>query len=154
MKQGWKLIQLIFGGLCLAAIWGVNQSYAQPAQLKIIANPSVKTQSLDKDQARRIFTMYQTNWSNAEPIVVYVLASQNQVHQLFSREVLGLFPYQLDRIWNKLVFSGLGEAPIKVNTEQEMLEKISQQPGAIGYVMSAQLPSDVQVISLAEEQEL
>ncbi|KXI30518.1 hypothetical protein AX660_07130 [Paraglaciecola hydrolytica] len=95
--------------------------------------------------------MYQTNWADSQPIVVYVLGSQNTTHQFFSREVLGLFPYQLERIWNKLVYSGLGEAPIKVKTEQEMLEKIRQQPGSIGYVMSENVSTDINIIHLAME---
>jgi ABC-type phosphate transport system substrate-binding protein len=111
--------------LCSALLW-VNTSLAevqsQPSHIQLISHPSVNTATLDKDQVRRIFTMYQTNWSDSQPIVVYVLSQKNSTHQLFSRQILGLFPYQLERIWNKLVYSGLGEGPIKVNNEQEMLE--------------------------------
>ena len=124
---------------------------SQQNHIQIITHPSVNAAALDKDQVRRIFTMYQTNWSDSQPIVVYVLAQKNTAHQLFSREVLGLFPYQLERIWNKLVYSGLGEAPIKVNSEQEMLEKIQQQPGSIGYIMSLNAPADVNIINLLKE---
>jgi hypothetical protein len=53
--------------------------------------------------------MRQTTWSNGQAITVNVLPNQHQTHQAFSTKVLGMFPYQLDRIWNKLVFSGLGE---------------------------------------------
>ena len=47
-----------------------------------------------------------------------------------------MFPYQLDRIWNKLTYSGLGVAPIIVNTPKELLDAIIKTPGAIGYVES------------------
>lgn len=145
------LPKLIAGFLLLLIFCRITEVCSQPNQVKLITHSSVNTASLDKDQVRRIFTMYQTNWSDSQPIVVYVLASNNTTHQFFSREILGLFPYQLDRIWNKLIYSGLGEAPTKVYSEQEMLEKIEQQPGSIGYVMSVAVPDDVNIVQLTEE---
>jgi len=44
-----------------------------------------------------------------------------------------MFPYQLDRIWNKLTYSGLGVAPIMVNTANELIAAVKNTPGAIGY---------------------
>lgn len=135
----------------LLIFFSITEVCSQPSQVQLITHSSVVIASMDKDQVRRIFTMYQTNWSDSQPIVVFVLASHNSTHQFFSREILGLFPYQLDRIWNKLIYSGLGEGPTKVYSEEEMLQKIEQQPGSIGYVMSVAIPSDINIVTLAEE---
>lgn len=137
--------------VCMLLNITMVKGYSQEWQVKIIANPSVSLTHIDSDQIRRIFTMYQTNWSNAQPIVVFVLPNSHPTHQLFSREILGLFPYQLDRIWNKLVYSGLGEGPIRLTNEAEMIKKIQQQPGAIGYLLTAEVPSGVNLIKLTEE---
>lgn len=102
-------------------------------------------------QLRKIFSMRQTAWSNGQKITVYVLVNQHQTHQDFSIKVLGMFPYLLDRIWNKLVYSGLGEAPIKVQSEQEMLERVSQTPGAIGYGMRLVNSDKISVIKVLKE---
>ncbi|MFT2089390.1 hypothetical protein [Paraglaciecola sp. 2405UD69-4] len=104
--------------------------------MQVIVNPSVATHNITQAQARRIFSMRQASWPDDAIITVYVMEDTHKTHITFSTQVLGLFPYQLDRIWNKLVYSGLGEEPIKVSTEQEMLEKISSTPGAIGYFMN------------------
>lgn len=144
-------LRVLMCSLLLLVSSRAAEVHSQPSRIQLITHPSVNISSLDQDQIRRIFTMYQTNWSDAQPIVVYVLGQQNTTHQFFSREVLGLFPYQLERIWNKLVYSGLGEGPIKVNNEQEMLDKIKHQPGSIGYVMSLDVPTDVNIINLLEE---
>ena len=95
--------------------------------------------------------MRQTAWSNNQAITVYVLSNQHQTHQAFSTKILGMFPYQLDRIWNKLVYSGLGEEPIKVQSEKEMLERVSQKPGAIGYVMQQVSGDNINVITVLKE---
>jgi hypothetical protein len=45
-----------------------------------------------------------------------------------------MYPYQLDRIWNKLTYSGLGVAPITVISAAELIDAVKRTPGAIGYV--------------------
>ena len=124
---------------------------SQAPVVQVVVNPSVETQDISVEQIRRIFSMRQTVWSNGQAITVYVLSNQHQTHQSFSTKVLGMFPYQLDRIWNKLVYSGLGEEPIKVQSEQEMLERVSQKPGAIGYVMQQVGGFNINVINVLKE---
>lgn len=124
---------------------------SQAPVVRVIANASVSSQQVNVDQIRRIFSMRQTVWPNNQQITVFVLTNPHNTHQIFSTKVLGMFPYQLDRIWNKLVYSGLGEEPIKVRTEQEMLERISQQPGAIGYVMGTVDIDNVKIIDVLKE---
>ena len=77
--------------------------------------------------------MRQLRWPNGVAITVFVLPSQHPLHQRFSKEKLGIFPYQLDSIWQKLSFSGLGATPIVVQTPQDLLQAVSMTPGAIGY---------------------
>ncbi|MBU3006267.1 substrate-binding domain-containing protein [Paraglaciecola arctica] len=124
---------------------------SQVPEVKVVVNPSVDSKDLSVEQIRRIFSMRQTTWSNDQTITVYVLANQHQTHQVFSTKVLGMFPYQLDRIWNKLVYSGLGEEPIKLQSEEEMLERVSQEPGAIGYVMQPINLDKINVIKVLEK---
>lgn len=137
--------------LLLVLNYAIPNVYGRESRVQVIANPSVDVTTLDKDQVRRIFSMYQTNWPNSQPIAVFVLANQNSTHQLFSREILGVFPYQLERLWHKLVYSGLGDGPFRVNSEQEMLEKIKQQPGSIGYLQTIDTPTGVTIITLTGE---
>ena len=92
--------------------------------------------------------MRQLHWQNGTPIVVYVLASNNPLHQQFCKQQLRLFPYQLDRIWNKLTFSGYGVAPIEVATQQELIKAVKLTKGAIGYVDNLSEVKDVNVIKI------
>lgn len=125
---------------------------SQTAQVKIIAHIGVPLDALSAGQLRRIFSMRQTSWPDQQRIVVYVLNNEHGIHPSFSKHILGMFPYQLERIWNKLVYSGLGNKPIKVNNEQEMVEKIRQQPGAIGYVTYSVVDKGVKFIAVEEEE--
>lgn len=134
--------------LCLSLNGAVR---SQVPQVKVIVNPSVDDQTISVAQIRRIFSMRQTAWSNSQAITVYVLDNQHKTHQLFSTKVLGMFPYQLERIWDKLVYSGLGDEPIKVENEQEMIERVSQKPGSIGYIVQPVDIDSISIIKVLEE---
>ena len=118
--------------------------------INIISNATADTPSLSVSQLRRIYSMRQVYWKNGTPIVVYVLASKSPLHQQFCKEQLRLFPYQLDRIWNKLTFSGYGVAPIEVTSESELIKAVQSTKGAIGYVENLSEAKDVNVIEVTD----
>ena len=115
---------------------------------KVIANKAVAP--ITQSQLRRIFSMRQLQWTNGQKIVVFVLPSSHPLHQNFSKNELGIFSYKLDRIWNKLIFSGLGTAPIVVDTPQVLLEAVINTAGAIGYVDDSTIVKDAYVIKIKE----
>ncbi|KKN04326.1 hypothetical protein LCGC14_1098510, partial [marine sediment metagenome] len=60
----------------------------------------------------------------------------NPIHITFCKTLLGMFPYQLRKIWDRQIFSGTGVGPIQLNTEKEMIQAIADNKGAIGYISS------------------
>ena len=105
----------------------------------MVTHPKVSDLSLTTLQLRRIFTMRQLRWSDDTPISIFVLPSQHHIHHRFSKEHLKIFPYQLNRIWHKLTYSGLGVAPTVVQSEQELVDAIIKTPGSIGYIQDTGL---------------
>jgi len=101
--------------------------------VEIITHSGVTQQALTTSQLRRIYTMRQVHWADDKTITVFVLPSQHSLHKHFSKERLQIFPYQLNRIWHKLTYSGLGVAPIIVNSPEALIQAVSKTPGAIGY---------------------
>jgi hypothetical protein len=114
---------------------------------EMIAHRDAGVASLTRNEARLFFTMRLKNWPNGTLVKVFVLPDNNPLHNRFSNEVLGLYPYQLRRVWDRQIFSGTGQAPTTVSSEQEMLERIATTPGAIGY---ADGPIDDSSIRLLE----
>lgn len=101
--------------------------------VEVITNNSVTQNSLTTSQLRRIFTMRQTYWADNNAITIFVLPSQHDLHKTFSKERLEIYPYQLERIWNKLTYSGLGVAPTVVKTPEALIQAVLTTPGSIGY---------------------
>jgi len=111
----------------------------QAVAIEVVTHHQVTDLSLTKSQLRRIYTMRQLYWSDNSTISVFVLPNQHELHQRFSKERLQIFPYQLNRIWHKLTYSGLGVAPTVVGSEQELIQAVINTPGAIGYIDDATL---------------
>jgi hypothetical protein len=98
--------------------------------------------------ARAVFTMRLRRWPDNTPVRVFVLPDRHPVHREFAKTVLGVFPHQLRRAWDRLVFSGTGQAPTQVEDEAEMLEWVAHTPGAVGYVSDPTVASEVRNLSL------
>jgi hypothetical protein len=118
------------------------------AAVEMIAHADVKAQSLNINTARSLFGMRQAVWPDGTPVRVFVMPEHYSVHAAFCRDILNIYPYQLHQSWNRLVYSGTGQAPIEVASEQEMVEKVSKTPGAIGYVNKVISNDPVHAISL------
>ncbi len=125
-------------------LWVPGQSQA----LQVIANPSTPVADLSVRELRAIYTMRLERWHDGTNIQVFVLPQKNSLHQQFCKSVLQALPHQLQAVWYRLVYSGMGRAPTEVRDEQEMLERIRTTPGAIGYVGRVLNVSDVQVLTI------
>lgn len=88
------------------------------------------------------------NWPDNTPVTVFVLANDAPIHTTFCKEVLNMFPHQLQRAWDRLVYSGTGQAPIIVNSLEEMAEKIGNTPGAVGYMDRAFIDGRVRALNI------
>ena len=100
---------------------------------EVITNPGVPDQKLSQTALRAIFSMRLRTWPDGSLIRVFVFSDDFPLHVQFSKKVLNIFPYQLRRTWDRLVFSGTGQAPIEVKSLQEMYDRVASTAGAIGY---------------------
>jgi ABC-type phosphate transport system substrate-binding protein len=122
--------------LVIAAMGGVSMRCAADplSVVEVIVNPGVQHESLSVGRLRVIFSMRVTRWADSQPIHVFVLPGDHPLHQRFVKNVLKLFPHQLQSAWDRMVYSGTGVAPTIVASVEEMRAKIASTPGAIGYI--------------------
>jgi hypothetical protein len=118
------------------------------AAQELIVNQAPLNAWISQNEARLYFTMRRPLWDNNQPVKVFVLPDDHPLHRQFVKSVLGLFPYQLRQVWDRQLFSGTGQAPITVATEQEMLERVASTPGGIGYAASGAAYSQVRTLEV------
>lgn len=115
---------------------------------QIVTHSEVKEKSLSVNVLRAIFSMRMRTWSSGNLIKVFVLPDNNDLHHDFSKEKLNVFPYHLRLAWDRLVFSGTGQAPVTVYSHDEMLAKVANTPGAIGYLKTTYISDDIHVLQI------
>lgn len=118
------------------------------ASLKVIANASVEDNQLKLKDLRSIYTMKKKQWSNGDRVVVFVLSDGHPAHREFCRDLLQVFPRQLESIWYRLVYSGTGERPVSVSSEEEMKMLVAKTPGSIGYILSEELHEETKILTV------
>ncbi len=114
----------------------------------VVAHPGVSQQSLSRNALRSIFGMRLLTWPDGTVIKVFVLPDDAPLHKAFSMETLNVFPHQLRSAWDRMVFSGTGQAPIEVASEEEMLARVAGTPGAIGYLTRTKINDTVHVLQI------
>jgi ABC-type phosphate transport system substrate-binding protein len=117
-------------GAALAVLSGVGPVSA----VEIIVNPGVTMSEVSRPLARLIFGAKVTRWEDGSAIRVFVLPDESPLHQEMSKGILNMYPYQLRMAWDRIIYTGIGLAPIQVANESEMRKQVAAVPGAIGYV--------------------
>ncbi len=136
------LMALLFGMLSATGIARAHEHY------EVVTNASVTTRSLSSNSLRAIFGMRQQIWQDGTAIKVFVLADDVPLHNSFCKEKLGAFPYQMRQAWDRLVFSGTGQAPTKVSSSEEMFDRVASTPGAIGYLEKTKISERINVLQV------
>lgn len=106
-----------------------------PGVAEVIVHPDVRFETVSRQYLVSVFTMRTRVWPDGQPVRVFILPNSTPQHRQFAKQTLGLFPYQLTRIWDRQTFSGASQLPHTVKTAAEMIERVRITPGAVGYIM-------------------
>lgn len=124
-------------------------SLTSPAgAVDLVVNRNTSVENLPLNMVRAIFSMRLTSWPDGMPIHVFVLGDKTPLHADFSKQILGVFPHQLRRAWNRQIYAGIGQAPDRLENEQEMRKKVAETPGAIGYISEEMLNEQIRKIAV------
>lgn len=131
--------------LTLIVVLAAAGVQGEPA-IAVITHPDNPVGDIDDIQLRALFGMRLRQWPDGRPAVVFVLPDRDPVHREFCKNRLHEYPYQLRRHWDRLVYSGTGQAPLQVPDLASMLERVASTPGAIGYAPAARVDERVRTL--------
>ncbi len=103
----------------------------------IVVHPSNPTERLTTEQISELFLRKRSVWPSGVHARPIDLAVGSPVRDLFSLEVHGRPSANVKSLWTQLVFAGELSPPLEVESEREVIERVSSAPGAIGYVSAA-----------------
>jgi len=114
---------------------------------KVIANPSVKADSVSADELKSVFLEESSSLkdgSHVEP----VLAKGGSAHDAFLQDYLGKSDAALQTYYRSLVFTGKGSMPKTVSSDAEVVAYVAKTKGAIGYVSSGTSAEGVKTLEV------
>src|ERR1700730_7682992 len=105
---------------------------AQGADLKVIANPSVRVSSVSAEELKNVFLVTKTSLSgiHVEP----VLEKGGTTHEAFLKQYVGKTDAALNTYYRSLVFTGKAFMPKTLGSDAEVAAYVARTKGAIGYV--------------------
>jgi len=119
----------------------------------IVANTSVPVDSLAKTDVLDLYSFEVQTWENGLHVVVFDLEPKGDVKDSFYT-YLGRTPSRMKSIWLKRKFSGEGDAPEALPSEEDMVSRIVSTPGAIGFVSEQFISDELKILIAIPESEL
>lgn len=115
--------------LLVATVGSVS---AAPAEVQVIANPSVAPSELSADDVKEIFLGAKTAVAGGD--VTPVLAQAGAAHETFLKTYVGKSDQGLRNHFKSLVFTGKGSMPKSFGSDADIVKYVATTKGAIGYV--------------------
>ena len=134
---------------CFLLIFIINISNAQVA---VIANKSVQAEKISKTELLDFYTGDVKEWEDEQRVYVFDLKIKSETRKNFYA-YLGKSSSRMKSIWMKNLLSGNGEPPPALDSEAEMLEKIENTKGAIGFINYEKVNDKVKVLTIIESTE-
>lgn len=133
--------------LVAAGLFTFAAGNAHAGSVKIIANSSVKSDTISADELKSVFlgeTSSLNDGSHVEP----VLEKGGATHEAFVKEYLGKSDSVLQIYYRSLVFTGKGSMPKAVRSDADVVAYVAKTKGAIGYVASGTRAEGVKTLEV------
>ncbi len=137
-KEGRTGLALRVWALCLTLLCGWP-ARGSAEEVVVAVNPAAPVgAAIARNTLSAIFGMRLRAWEDGTPIRVYVLPDNHAVHGMFCKQILGVFPHQYRAAWDRLVYSGTGQAPLEVESEEEMRARLAGTRGEAPVVVGSE----------------
>jgi len=138
-----KLISLMLAlmivgvGLHVSSLQAVNHSIA------VIVNENNTTKNMSAREVRKLFLGKSRKLPDGSRAL---LVSNSGIQTEFNRSALGKADSQVKAAWSKLLFSGRAKRPVEFSNPAEVVQFVSQNVNAVGYVLTSDISQGVKPV--------
>ncbi len=141
MKQIYKIL--------IVAILSLFISSAFAQTFKVIVNSANDQTSISKKDLEKYFLLKTNKWPNGSKVVPVDLKTA-VTRKTFTTEVLGKSVESVKSYWQIEMFAGRAVPPAEKSSDDEVVEYVKNNSGAIGYVSSSANVSGVKAITITD----
>ncbi len=135
----------------VAAVVMFGSIHAIAGNVKVIANSSVKIESISVSEIKSVF-LEERNSLHDGTRVEPVLSRGGPAHAAFLKEYLGENDDTLQDYYRMLVFTGKGSMPKTLHSDEEVAAYVAKTRGAIGYVSSTAPVDGVKTLTVYQSE--
>ncbi|MBU0995043.1 MAG: substrate-binding domain-containing protein [Proteobacteria bacterium] len=148
-------VAIKFRSLLIAAciFWYVISIAIASDKIYIIANTSVPVNALSETELRDIYIGKEKKWGPNLKIVPVIMPSE-KLHDKFVVKFTRKSSTQFKNWWMRLMFTGEGLFPKTAASEKDLIEKVSETEGAIGYASTEINTDTVKTIMIYDKDEV
>jgi len=139
MHKPLSLLLVIFLFVSVEGVFSAEPSSANDNFIAVTSYNKNTIKSLSRKTLRGYFTLKRGIWPDGTAVQLVTLNIKNKQHIKFIESKLKLFSYQVNRIWQRQIFSGSARKPIEVDNYKLLLKTVAATPGSIGYITQSQL---------------
>ncbi len=148
MKTATKNPKMLIVAVVLSILLSAS---ALGGNVKIIANPSVRAESISAAEVKSVF-LGERNSLRDGTHVEPVLAMGGPAHAAFLKAYLGQSDDSLQDYYRTLVFTGKGLMPKVLRTDEDIVAYVARTRGAIGYVNAAAAVDGVKTLTVSQSE--
>ncbi len=138
-----KLIYILIISLFASA-------YLQAQSYVIIVNSQNTTASLSKKEISNFFLKKKKKWASGEKVVPIDLSGKSETRKSFTKEIHKKSIGAIKSYWQQYVFAGKGTPPTEKKTDQEIIDYVSNNIKAVGYVSASADISKVKALKVTD----
>lgn len=135
LKNTTKLL-LLLSFLCTAKV---------NAEILVIVNSANPLRSISAQDLKNIYLGKSHRFPDGGNVEAFNL-DYDGTREKFEAKILGKNKSALGRYWSKRIFTGKGRPPKSVGDDRAMIETVSRQTDAIGYIKAGTASNKVKVI--------
>lgn len=149
-----RMKYLCAGALVLVLVISTNVSIAQDATLaspeqenKLLVIISHSKNIVSLADVKRLFSLSKKLLPDGDRASLAMLPMEAHETVEVFRFLLGTYPYQMQRKWDRAMFSGKGTAPQVFEDSLQLMTFVAENKGAIGYIS---VPNQAALMTLKE----
>lgn len=112
---------------------GFSQEYL------VIAN-EIGSRSLSTTELKLVFKPKNNFWTNRKSVLIVLPGNQSPIKDAVARDMYAASFVAMQKYWLSLVFQGRFAAPVNLNSDEETINFIRKNPGAIGFITTSGNP--------------
>ena len=131
--------------ILLVAMFLGNTVFAQ--DVLVITNKDNDAKSLSSTELKQIFLAQKQTWGSGEPIQLAVNSEDKKLIGDFAK-LIGMDEASYSNAWIKITLSGKSPPPFSASNDNDTLDFVKKNKGAIGFITPAAKTGDVAVVDV------